>query len=221
MYTNFYAEFSAKPRVPSLQGIPVNTRHILFKAMAAGLPDEMSPVCPTALCEVKAYLNFNRLDPSTGCFDHERTMSPAHRQAEVTNGHRRDLLIRTHSRANAAARSLARLAQAAPGSIPIPQTHQLAATNVPDDHIIGFLNARLDDNDAVRTIVLLLDAARAERQRHEWGGDPHPAIYAPLEGQEEWTPWSPRAFAAVAEQAQSSLNSQMPGDRLIPTQQYP
>ena len=96
------------------------------KALAAGLPDDMSPVCPAALSEVKVFLDFNRRDPLTDIYDHARAMASAHRLAEVSNGHRRDLLIRTHSRANAAARSLARLAQSAPGSIPIPQTHQLA-----------------------------------------------------------------------------------------------
>ena len=40
-----------------------------------------------------------------------------------------------------------------------------------------------------------------------WGGDPSPAVYAPLEGDEEWTPWSPRAFAAIAEQAQTRLDA--------------
>ena len=113
------------------------------------------------------------------------------------------------------------MAHAEPGAIAIPQTYQLAATNVPDDHINGFIDARPAENDAVRTIVLLLDAARAERQRHEWGGDPHPAIFAPLVGQEEWTPWTPRAFAYSAEQAQDSLNEQMQDDRLDPTRQYP
>ncbi len=95
LYTNFNVEFSTKPCVPSPQGIPVNTRHILFKALAAGLPDDMSLVCPSAISEVKTFLNFNRLDPSTGCYDHERAMDSAHRLAEITNGHRRDLLIRT------------------------------------------------------------------------------------------------------------------------------
>ncbi len=191
LYAHFNAEFSAKPRVPSLQGIPASLRHILYKAMAAGLPESMLPVCPTAMRDVIAYLDCNRLDPATGCFDLQRAMTSAHRLAEVTNGHRRDMLVRIHSRANAAARSLARLAQAAPGSTAIPQIYQWANTNVPDDHVLDFLDTRLEDNDAIRTALLLLDAARAERQRHGWGGDPHPAVYAPLEGDEDWTPWSP------------------------------
>ncbi len=221
LYTNFNVEFSTKPRVPRLQGIPVDTRHILFKALAAGLPDEMSPVCPSALVDVQAFLRFQRLDPVTGCYDHGRAMESAHQLADVANGHRRDLLIRAHSRANAAARALARLAHAEPGATAIPRTYQLAATRVPDDHINGFLDATLTENDAVRTIVLLLVAVRAGRQRHAWGGNPHPVAFAPLEGQEEWTPWTPRAFAYSAQQAQDCLNERMRDDRLDPTRQYP
>ena len=136
-------------------------------------------------------------------------MAAAYQVAQVTNGHRRDLLVRSHSRANAAARSLARLAQASTlgTNTTIPRIYQSMDTNVPDDHILGFLDSGPEDNDAIRNALLLLDAARAERQRHGWGGDPSPAVYAPLEEDEDWTPWSPRAFAAIAEQAQTSLDA--------------
>ncbi len=223
LYAHFNAEFSAKPRAPSLQGIPVGVRHILYKAMAAGLPESFFPVCPTAVRDVTAYLEHNRLDPATGCFDLDRAMNSAHRLAQVTNGHRRDTPVRTHSRANAAAHSLARLVQAAPGSTAVPQIYRWADTNVPDDHVIGFL-----DFNAIRTVLLLLDAARAERQRHGRAGDPHPAVHAPLEGDMDWTPWSPRAFAAIAEQAQTHLDAHLGdapanvrSDRSWPVQRHP
>ena len=209
LYAHFNAEFSAMTRVPSLQGIPVSLRHILYKAIAAGMPEALFPVCPLAVRDVIEYLERARLDPTTGCFDLDRAMNAAHHLAQVTNGHRRDTLVRTHSRANAAARSLARLVQAAPGSTAVPQIYRWADTNVPDDHVIGFLDFRPEDNDAIRTVLLLLDAARAERQRHGWGGDPHPAVYAPLEGDEDWALWSPRAFAAIAEQAQAHLDAHL------------
>ncbi len=184
-------------------------RHLLYKAVAAGLPESMFPVHPLAMREVCAYLAHNRLDPTSGCFDLDRAMAAAYQVAQVTNGHRRDLLVRSHSRANAAARSLARLAQASTlgTATMIPRIYKSMDTNVPDDHILGFLDSEPEDNDAIRTVLLLLDAARAERQRHGWGGDPSPAAYAPLEGDEEWTPWSPRAFAAIAEQAQTRLDA--------------
>ncbi len=209
LFAHFNAEFSAKPRVPSLQGIPVGLRHILCKAVAAGLPESMFPVHPAAMRDVRAYLEHNRLDPATGCFDLDRAVNAAYHMAQVTNGHRRDMLVRTHSRANAAARSLARLAQASTLGTNTMNSRifQSADTNVPDDRILGFLDSGPEDNDAIRTVLVLLDAARAERQRHGWGGDPLPAVYAPLEGDEDWTPWSPRAFSAIAEQAQLHLDA--------------
>ena len=159
--------------------------------------------------EVCAYLEHSRLDPSTGCFHLDRAMAAATHLAQVTNGHRRDTLVRSHARANAAARSLARLAQASTlgTNTVIPRIYQPTDTNIPDDHILGFLDSGSEDNEAIRTVLLLLDAARAGRQRHAWGGDPSPAVYAPLEGDETWAPWSPRAFTAIAEQAQLQLDA--------------
>ena len=49
----------------------------------------------------------------------------------------------------------------------IPRIYQSTDTNAPDDHILGFLDSGPEDNDAIRTVLLLLDAARAERQRHD------------------------------------------------------
>ena len=116
-----------------------------------------------------------------------------------------------HMQERTSPRALARLAQASTlgTATAIPRIHQPTGTTVPDDHVLGFLDSGPEDNDAVRTVLLLLDAARAERQRHDWGGDPYPAIYAPLEGDENWAPWTPRAFAATAEQAQLQLDAQI------------
>ncbi len=178
LFALFNAEFAATIRVPSIQGIPAGLRHILYKAVAAGLPDSLFPVHPAAMREVCAYLEHSRLDPSTGCFDLDRAMAAATHLAQVTNGHRRDTLVRSHTRANAAARSLARLAQASTlgTNTIIPRIYQPTDTNIPDDRILGFLDSGPEDNEAIRTVLLLLDAARAERQRHGWGGDPSPAV---------------------------------------------
>ena len=168
LFAYFNAEFASTIQVPSIQGIQADSRHILYKAVAVGLPASMLPVRPEAMREVRAYLEHHRLDPVSGCFNLDRAMEAATHLAHATNGHRRDALVRSHTRANAAARALARLAQASTlgTAIAVSRIHQPAGTTVPDDHVLGFLDSGPEDNDAVRTVLLLLDAARAERQRH-------------------------------------------------------
>ena len=47
------------------------------------------------------------------------------------------------------------------------------------------------------------------------GGDPRPAVFTPLGGEDAWSAWTPRAFAYTAQQAQDLLRADLIADNAV------